>query len=83
MNEIIDIQGLLNIAIVGAVLSVCIESIGKFFPTKPAITKLVTIALAFVVGGGYVWLKSTPYLPTVLTVLASASTVYAFVFNKK
>lgn len=83
MNEVIDIQGLLNIAVVGAILSVCIEGLGQVFATRPAVTKVMTLVLCILVGSGYVWLKSTPYFATVLTVLAAASTVYAFVFNRK
>lgn len=82
MNTI-DIQALLNIAVVGAVLSVIIEAIGQFFATSPAVTKAVTVGLCIAVGSAYVWLQSTPYLATVLTVLAASSTVYAFVFNRK
>ena len=83
MNEVIDIQGLLNIAVVGAILSVVIESLGQVFATRPQITKILTLVLCLVVGSLFVWLKGTPYFATVMLVLASASTVYAFVFNKK
>lgn len=83
MNEIVNIADLLNIAVVGAILSVLIELIGQFFATRPAVTKLMTIGLCLLVSGAYVWLKSTPYFTTVMVVLMSASTVYAFVFNKK
>ena len=68
----------LGIAVVGAGLSLVIEVIKKQFGTDSTQTKLLTLALAVVVGGAYVLLRDTPVFPTILMVLASASTVYAY-----
>lgn len=84
MNEIIDIQSLLNIAIVGVFLSFLLEAISSSrLRTNPLIMKGLTIGLSLIVSGVYVWLKSTPYFVTVMTILTAASTVYAFLFNRR
>lgn len=72
-----DIQEFIAIAVVGGVLSVFIEFIKNAFGTSSGKTKLLTIALAVLVGGAYVWIRSTPYFETVILVLTSASAVYA------
>lgn len=77
-----DINEFLGIAIVGALLSVIIEMVTANI-SDPRKTKVITIMLALVVAGAYVWLRSTSFFPTVLTVLGTASIVYGFFFNKK
>ena len=71
-------EDFLGIAVVGEGLSLVIEVIKKQFGTDSTQTKLLTLALAVVVGGAYVLLRDTPEFPTILMVLASASTVYAY-----
>lgn len=66
------------IAVVGAFLSLVIEVIKEAFGTSSNVTKLLTIVLALIVAGAYVWVRSTPYFETVVLVLTCASTVYAF-----
>lgn len=73
-----NLEEFLGLAIVSAITSVAIKAIKKYAGTKGLQTKALTIALALLVGGGYVWLRSTPYFETVLAVLTGASTVYAF-----
>lgn len=81
--EVININEFLAIAVVGALLSVVFEVIGKKFPTNPNKTKALVILLSLIVGGFYVWIRSTPYFMTFITVLGAASTVYSLFFNKK
>lgn len=57
-----DITDFLAIAVVGAFLSMVVKVAKEAFGTTSNTTKLITIALALVVGGVYVWLKSTPTL---------------------
>lgn len=76
------IQEFLGIAIVGVVLSFLIEVINRKFGIGGARAKALTILLALSVGTIYVWLRSTPYWQTILTVLMAASTVYAFIIKK-
>ncbi len=74
----------LEIIIVGAVLSFVLEWIQKTFKTKGGLMKFYTILFALIVGSIYYFLKETIYWQTILGVLGSASTVYAFLFaNKK
>lgn len=73
-----NLEEFLGLAIVSAVTSLLIKTIKDYFGTKGKVTKALTIGIALVIGGGYVWLRSTPYFETVLSVLTGASTVYAF-----
>lgn len=77
-----DINEFLGIAVVGALLSLAIEVITAKV-SNPLITKFVTLILAIIVAGGYVWVRSTPYFQTVVLVLGTASIVYGFFLNKK
>lgn len=65
------------IGVVGAFLSLVVQVIKEAFYTESSVTKLITIALALVVGGVYVWVRSTPYFETAIMVLMAASTVHA------
>lgn len=77
-----DIQEFLGIAVVGAILSVAIELVMAKV-SNPLLTKAVTLLLAIITAGAYVWVRSTPYFETVVLVLGTASTVYGFFLNKK
>ena len=83
METALSLQAILNIGIVGAVLSVIIEAVNQAFSSRPSVSKLITLVLCLVTGSAYVWLMSTPYLATVGIILSSSSLVYAFVYNKK
>lgn len=72
-----DIQEFLGIAVIGTLLSLLVQALKNKLGTTSIATKLLTVVLAIVVGGLYVWLRSTPVFQTVLTVLTVASTVYA------
>jgi len=76
-----NITDFLAIAVVGAILSVVVQIIKGSFGTESNTTKLITIALALIVGGLYVWIRSTPYFETAILVLTSASAVYALVMK--
>lgn len=77
-----DIQEFIAIGVVGAVLSVLIEIIFKEV-SNPLFSKIVTLILAIITAGLYVWVRSTPYFETVILVLGTASTVYGFFLNNK
>lgn len=77
-----DIQEFLGIAVVGGILSLIIEVVTSKV-SNPNVTKAVTLGLAIVVAGMYVWVRSTPYFETVIVVLGTASIVYGFFLNKK
>ena len=78
-----QINDLLAIGIVGVFLSFLIELLQAKFGTGKNATKALTIALAFVVGSAYYFLKETPYWVTIIGVLTAASTVYAFFFSSR
>lgn len=77
-----DIQEFISIAVVGAFLSLIVEMV-KDHKFNPLTTKAFTIGLAIITAGGYVWVRSTPYFETLITVLGTASIVYGFFLNKK
>lgn len=74
-----EITDFLGIAVVGGFLTAVIELIKWNYPTEKSIGKFLVIFLSLVLGGGYVWLRSTPYFETTVLVLATSSTVYALV----
>jgi hypothetical protein len=72
-----QIQDLLGIGVVGAIMTGLIQLIKSKFGTEGLTTKFITIGLALVIGGLYVWLRSTSYFETAILILATSSTVYA------
>lgn len=76
-----EIQDFIGIALVGALLSVVVQIIKNSFGTEGNVTKLLTIVLALIVGGAYVWLRSTPYFETAILVLTTSSAVYALLMK--
>lgn len=72
-----EISDFMGIMVVGAVLSLVIQGLKNWLGTDSLSTRGLTIALALIVGGGYVWLRSTPYFQTAVLVLTTASAVYA------
>jgi len=78
----ITIQDFAGLMIVGALLTAVVSWIKAKWGTEGTETKVLTIVLALVVGGLYVWLRSTSFFPTVVLVLTTSSTVYALFVNK-
>ncbi len=78
-----DINDFLAISIVGGMLSIAFELIKKWLPDSSDYKKLAILTLSVGVGTGYWALRQTPYLETVIGVLAAASTVYAFLLKKE
>ena len=70
-------QEFLTIGIVGAVLSGIVAMAKSRFGVNGYQAKILTVVLSLLVGGGYVWIRSTPFFETFILVLTSASTVYA------
>jgi len=77
-----EINDFLSITIVGAALSLAIESLKAKWGTKGWATKTVTILFSVLLAGLYVWLRQTSYWQTIITVLGAASIVYAFFLKK-
>lgn len=76
------IEDILGIGIVGAFLSLVIQYLKNKFGTDSLKTKAMTVVLAVLVGTVYVLFRATEWWATVLSVLAAASTVYAFFLKK-
>lgn len=77
-----EIQDFLGIGIIGVGASFLIEWITNKFGTNSFASKGVAIATALIIGTAYFFIRSTVWFPTVIGVLASASTVYALFFKK-
>lgn len=77
-----DINNFLGIAIVGSALSLLMQWAKAHLGGYPLGNKLVIVAASLVVGSAYYFLQDTAYWQTVLGVLASASTFYAFFLKK-
>lgn len=76
-----NINDFMGITIVGAALSGVIEFIKvKFGPTS-GWTKALTVVLAVIIGGVYVFFRDTPVWTTIVGVLTTASAVYALVIK--
>lgn len=76
------LQDLLQIAIVGALLSGLIQLIKAKLGTSSLQTKLLTALLALAVGAGYWLLRDTNLLKTIAGILAASQIVYGFILNK-
>lgn len=71
-------MGILEITIVGAILSGVVALLKKKFGTEGWQTKSLTIVLALVVGAVIYFFQETAYWENAIGVLAAASTVWAF-----
>lgn len=74
-----NINDFVSIMVVGAILSLIIQALKTQFGTTSGVTRGLTVVLALIVGGGYVWLRSTPYFETAVLVLSTSSAVYALI----
>ena len=82
MSESESLNVVLQIGIVGGFVSLLMQLIkAKYGPTSIT-SKFIVVALSLIFGAGYVFLKDTSYWPTVLLILLSSSTIYAFFINK-
>lgn len=72
-----DVIDFSSILVVGVFLSFLVQAIKAKFGTTGIKTKLVTLGLAVLVGGLFVFIKMTPFFETIVTVLMTSSTVYA------
>lgn len=78
-----DTNDFSSIALVGTIVSTLVEFISRTLKVRGNSAKILTIGLSILLGAGVVYLQSTSFWPTILGVLASASTVYALFFNSK
>lgn len=72
----------LGISIVGAIVSFIIQYTKKWAETTGWGSKFVAIGTSIVIGTVYYALRQTGWLETTLGILASASTVYAFILKE-
>lgn len=76
-------QFITTYAIIGVLLSAVLEFISRKFGADGAKMKFISIFFSLALAGIFVWIKNAPWFPTFLTILSSASAVYALFFNNK
>ena len=77
-----EIQDFSQLLVVGTAVSLLINYIKNKFGTETMATKALTLALAVVVGGAYVYLRDTSLWQTILQVLVVSSAFYALFLKK-
>jgi len=73
---------ILEIAIIGTLASLFMQIVKKQYGPTSLTSKIIIVVVSIILGAGYVFLKGTPMFQTVLGILASASTFYAFFLKK-
>jgi len=68
--------------IVGAVVSIIVEFIKKYFDVKGYITLLFVLVISIVAAGIYAFLVQTALWDKILPVLGYAGAVYAFILRR-
>lgn len=76
-------QDFLGIAVVGAIVSIIMEQVQAKYGTGKLASRVAVIVLSLVFGGFYWFFNDTAFYQSVLGVLATASTVYAFYYSDK
>lgn len=77
-----QIEDFLGIGLVGILLSLGVDWAKKKFGTETNTTKAITVGLSIVVGLVYVYFRTTVWWTTILSILGTASTVYALILKK-
>lgn len=76
-------QEFLEIAVIGSALALVIQLIKTKFGLDSVKTKILTLSLSVLLGASYYFLSQTAIWQTILGILASASTVWAFLLRDK
>lgn len=77
-----NIADFVGILIVGSALSLVLEYFSRKFGPTSGKMRAITIVGSIVVGGAYVFVRSTSWFPTIVTVLTAASAFYALILKK-
>jgi len=77
-----EIQDFSQLLVVGTATSLLINYLKNRFGTETNTTKALTLLLAVLVGGAYVYLRDTNAWQTIIQVLVVSSAVYALFLRK-
>lgn len=77
-----EIQDFSQLLVVGTATSLLINYLKNRFGTETNTTKALTLLLAVIVGGAYVYLRDTNAWQTIIQVLVVSSAVYALFLRK-
>lgn len=72
-----NIQIFLELSVVGALVAAAFQALKSRY-TDPARLKAAVAVVSVVIAAFFVWLQSTPWLPTVMTILTTSQFVWAF-----
>lgn len=75
------IEDVIGVGIVGGALAAIVQMIKGKFGIESNQTKILVVALSVIVGGLYVFARSTPWYTTILGVLAASQAVYALILK--
>jgi hypothetical protein len=75
-------MNIFEIAIVGVVASLLMETIQKAFGTGTLASKSIMVGISLVFGTVYVMARDSGWWEAFITILGVASTVYAFILKK-
>lgn len=82
IETITALQNLLGIGIVGGIVTLLVDAVKAKAGNRPNVVKGITIVFSLMFGTVYVLIRETSWFPTVLSVLASATTIWAFFLKK-
>lgn len=82
IETITSLQNLLGIGIVGGMVTLIVDAVKAKLGARPNVVKAVTIGFSLLFGTAYVLIRDTSWFPTIVSVLASATTIWAFFLKK-
>jgi len=77
------IADFLGIAVVGSAASLFIEFLKKRYGDYAFKSRIAVLVASVILGAGYWFIRDTQLLNSIIGVLVSTSTFYAFFINKK
>ena len=73
-----QIQDVLQLAVVGAAVALLIQYLKNRFSLSANGIKALTVIISLIIGTGYILLRNTSAWETITEILTTASTVWAF-----
>lgn len=73
---------LLQLAIIGTIVSLIIQGIKKFAGTSEYITLALTVGVSLLGGAAYFYAKDTAFWPTFVQILSFAGAAYSYLVSR-
>lgn len=68
--------------VIGAIVSVIVQIIKSKYGTNSTGTLVAVTGISLIAGTAYYFIKDTPYLQTVLSILGFAGAVYTYIIRR-